>query len=126
MYKHSELTQKIIGAALEVHKKLGPGFLENIYHNALKIALQKRGIRYESEKEYIIFFENREVGRHYIDLLVENSVVVELKAVAGLLPDIFTAQVISYLKASNLEIGLLLNFGNKSLDIKRLAHYFDY
>jgi GxxExxY protein len=125
-YLYIDLTEKIIEACFEVHRELGPGFQEIIYHNALKLALSKKGLTFETEKEFEVRFFNKVIGTHRVDLVVERKVIVEIKAVAGRLPELFKAQVISYLKASGLEIGLLINFGNEKLDIKRLARYKDY
>ena len=124
-YPLADLTGRIIKACFEVHSALGPGFQEIIYHNALKIALQDVGIKFDSERQYRIKFRDKEVGIHRLDLLVENKIVVELKAVESDMPLLFVAQVLSYLKATNLQIGLIINFGNKSLEVKRLynKHY---
>ena len=124
-YPHADLTGRIIKVCFEVHSALGPGFQEIIYHNALKIALQDTGIEFVSERQYRIKFRNKEVGIHRLDLLVENKVVVELKAVENDIPLLFVAQILSYLKATNLQVGLIINFGNNSLEIKRLynKHY---
>ena len=104
------LSGRIIHAAIAVHKALGPGFLESIYHAALRIALANDGIEFENEAEVHIFFEGAEVGVHYLDLLVERQIVVELKAVKEL-DEIHFAQLRSYLKATGLRVGLLINFG---------------
>ena len=125
-YKYWELTSKIIETAMEVHRILGPGYQEIIYHNALGLALRDKGILFAREKEIEILYKGRVVGVHKLDLIIEDKVIVELKAVIGEMPDVFRAQVISYLKASNLEIALLINFGNESLDIKRLARFHNY
>ena len=125
-YKYWELTSKIIDAALEVHRILGPGYQEIIYHNALGLSLKDKGILFTREKEIEIFYKGRVIGIHKLDLIIEDKVIVELKAVIGEMPDVFRAQVISYLKASNLEIALLINFGNESLDVKRLVRFHDY
>jgi GxxExxY protein len=125
-YKYWNITSKIIEVALEVHRLLGPGYQEIIYHNALCIALAEKNIQYLKEKEIQIFYKNNIIGIHKIDLVVENKIVVELKSVIGEIPDVFRAQVISYLKASDLEIALLVNFGNPSLDVKRLVRFHDY
>jgi GxxExxY protein len=115
------LTRRIIAACYEVHNKLGPGFVEKIYLAALKIALQKAGIEYVSEKEFWVRFEKEKVGKFRVDLLIENKVIVELKSTEGSLPKIFESQVISYLKASGLSVGLLVNFGNKKCVVRRLV-----
>lgn len=126
MYKEGELTGKIIDIAMRVHKELGAGFKESIYHNALAIALCEEGLTVESEKEQRVMFRSVLVGLFRMDLIIEKKIVLELKSITGIMPDVFQAQTISYLKASGLEIGLLINFGNSSLEVKRLAHYHDY
>ncbi|MFC1610403.1 GxxExxY protein [Myxococcota bacterium] len=113
-----ELTSKIIGAAIHVHKELGPGFVESVYHNALCITLAKRGIKFEKECEVPVIFEDVEVGVHRLDLLVEDRVIVELKAIKRLEPVHF-AIVRSYLKAMDLDHGLILNFSKPVLEVKR-------
>jgi len=124
--KYLDITGKIINAAIEVHKVLGAGYQEIIYHKAMIIALSERELSCESEREFHIFFKNRNIGEYKLDLVVAGKVIVELKAVVGEMPDVFKAQVISYLKASGLEVGLLINFGNESLDVRRLVRYKDY
>jgi len=125
-WKHSELTGKIINAAMEVHKILGPGYQEIIYHRALIIALNEKKIKCDTEKEYKIKFKNKILGIYKLDLIANDCVLLELKAVTGEMPEVFKAQVISYLKASGLEVALLINFGNESLDVRRLVRYKDY
>jgi GxxExxY protein len=119
-YKDDLLTKKIIGACYEVHNKLGPGFVEKIYLNALKSALTNSGLDYQVEKEFWVSFDDRKVGKFRADLVIENKVIVELKATEGRLSKIFESQVISYLKASGLKAGLLVNFGNRRCQIRRL------
>ena len=114
------LSGQIIEAAISVHKQLGPGFLESIYENAMKVALRHRGIAYEAQKEVTIIFEDEEVGEHRLDLLVGSEIVVELKAIKAL-EDIHFAQVVSYLKATGRRVGLLLNFNAPTLVIKRIV-----
>lgn len=126
MYKESELTERVIGIAMRVHNTIGPGFQEKVYHQAMIVALDKADLTIESEKEFDICFEEVWVGTFRLDLIVNERVVIELKAVVGEMPKIFQTQTISYLKASGLEIGLLINFGNERLDVKRLARYKDY
>lgn len=125
-WKHQDITGEIINAAMEVHKILGPGYQEVIYHKAMTIALPERNLIGESEKEFEILFKNKLIGKYKLDLVVNKLVIVEFKAVVGEMPEVFKAQVISYLKASGLEVALLINFGNKSLDVKRLVRYKDY
>ncbi|RZL51082.1 MAG: GxxExxY protein [Pedobacter sp.] len=115
------LTQTIIGCCYEVHSQLGPGFLEKIYVNALKIKLQQAGLRYQAEKEFNVIFEDIIVGKFRCDLFVEERVIVELKSVTGYQPKLFQSQLISYLKASKIKTGLLINFGNTSCEVKRIS-----
>jgi GxxExxY protein len=114
------LTAKIIGGCYQVHRELGPGFIERIYLNALKVALKKLELDYEEEKEFSVSFQQEKVGKFRTDLVIENKVILELKAVAGRMPKVFEAQVISYLKAAGLKVGLLVNFGNRSCEVRRL------
>ncbi len=119
-HQFDELSGRIIEAALAVHKALGPGFLESIYHSAMRTALRHRGIMYESQKGVSIFFEGEEAGEHCLDLLVEGQVVVELKAIKAL-DDIHFAQLKSYLKATDVHVGLLINFNAPMLVVKRVV-----
>jgi GxxExxY protein len=114
-----DLTDKIIRACIEVHKELGPGFLENIYQNALKIELEKRQLAIESEREVKVRYCGIDVGIHKVDIFVEDEIVVELKAVEDLNKKYY-AQVRSYLKALNKEVGLLVNFAAFTLDVRRV------
>jgi GxxExxY protein len=117
--EHEALTERIIGGAIEVHRRLGPGFLEKVYENALKLELLKRGLAIEMQKEIIITYDGMEWGRHYLDLFVENIIVVELKAIKNL-EDIHFATVRSYLRAVQRKHGLLLNFAKPILEIRRV------
>jgi len=114
-----ELTDKIIGCAIEVHKKLGPGFVESIYENAFIIELQKKGLPFERQKEVTIHYDGVEVGKHRLDLIVAETIVVELKAIKNV-EDIHFVIVRSYLKALGKEHGLLINFSRKVLEVKRV------
>jgi GxxExxY protein len=114
------LTERIIGCAYKVHRELGPGFNEGIYHNALKVALDENELKYQTEKSYNVSFQGKRVGRLRLDLVVEDEVVIEVKAITGNVPPVFELQVLSYLKASGYRVGLLLNFGNKSCQVRRL------
>ena len=116
------LTKQIIGCCFRAHKELGPGFPEKIYHRALIIAFNEDGLRFESEKAFEVKYQNKKVGNFKVDLLVENKVIVEIKSVSGCLPRIFEQQIISYLKASGVKVGLLVNFGDKSCQIKRFVY----
>jgi GxxExxY protein len=113
------LTERVIGCAIEVHRALGPGFLEGVYERALLIELHHTGLKCSFQKESTIYYRGEEVGTHRYDILVEDSLVVELKAVKSL-ENIHFAQVRSYLKALDLRHGLLLNFGAMPLTIKRV------
>ena len=117
-----ELTEAIIGAAIEVHRILGPGLLESIYEEALCHELHLRGIQAERQVEVDVIYKDTTIKGQILDLLVERQVVVELKAVSKL-PDVATAQTLSYLKATGLKRGLLLNFGQQRLidGIKRIS-----
>ena len=118
-YKHSELTGCIIGCAMEVHKTLGNGFQEVIYQRALAIEMNNAGINYSRELEMDIFYKGHDIGGRRVDFLVEDIIMVELKAIIKL-EDVHLAQAINYLEAYKLEVGLLINFGAKSLEFKRV------
>ncbi|TKJ42421.1 GxxExxY protein [candidate division LCP-89 bacterium B3_LCP] len=117
-YKYSDITEKIIGCALKVHNALGNGFQEVIYQRSLAIALNKAGLKYHRELEIPVFFEDCNVGVRRADFLVEDKVLVELKAISEL-GKIHESQIINYLKAYKIEVGLLINFGEKSLKFRR-------
>jgi len=116
-----KLTEKIIGCCFAVHRELGPGFNEKIYSNALQITLRNECIDFVVEKEFVVLFKDKQVGKFRCDLLIEDSVIVELKSVTGYQPKLFQNQLISYLKASKIKTGLLINFGNTSCEVKRLS-----
>ncbi len=116
-----ELTYKIIGCAIKVHSTLGNGFQEIIYQRALAIEMRKAGLNFVRELEMQIFYEQEEIGTRRIDFLIENLVLVELKALVAL-EDVHLAQGLNYLVAYKLDKGLLVNFGAKSLEVKRLRH----
>ena len=118
----NRITNAIIGAAIAVHSKLRPGYQESFYANALAIEFDRRHIQCVREYRFDVFYQGHVIGKGSIDFLVENSVIVELKAVEALSP-LFTAQVISYLKANNIKLGMLLNFNVKVLKdgIRRIA-----
>ena len=120
-YKFSELTSKIIGCAMTVHKTLGNGYQEVIYQRALAIEMREAGISFSREFEMPIFYREQQIGTRRVDFLVEGVVSVELKAITKL-EDVHFAQAINYLEAYNLEIGLLINFGEVSLNFKRLTN----
>ena len=116
---YKEITEKIIGAAMEVHRILGPGFLEAVYEEALCIELKKKGLSYQNQVELKINYQGITLKHKYrADLIVEDKVIVDTKATTGL-TDSDGAQIFNYLKATNKKVGLLINFGKKSLEWKR-------
>jgi GxxExxY protein len=120
--KYKDITEKIIGASFEVHKFLGNGFQEVIYQRALAWELSKAGLSFAREIEQEIFYKklSEPIGTRRADFVVEGKILVELKAIIEL-EDVHLAQVLNYLKAYKLEVGLLINFGSKSLTFKRLV-----
>ena len=118
-FEFEELTEKIIGAAIQVHKKLGPGFLESVYEKALIWELKKQELKVKEQYEIVIKYDEEEIGNHRLDLLVEDTIVVELKTVKKF-EDIHFAIVKSYLKAAKLKHGPLINFAKVIIDIKRV------
>jgi len=117
------LTERIIGAAVRVHRELGPGFLESIYEEALSVELRLLGLTFERQKPVPIFYRGHPVGEHRLDLLVESQVVLELKAISGL-ENVHFAIVRSYLKALGLHDALLLNFAGTRLVVKRVGREY--
>jgi len=120
-YKYSDLTSKIIGCAMEVHKQLGNGFQEVIYQRALEIEFRTNDIAFSREHEMPIYYKNQQIGLRRVDFLIEGIVSVELKAIIEM-QDVHLAQAINYLEAYDLEVGLLINFGAKSLQFKRISN----
>lgn len=120
--KFKDLTEKTIGASFEVHKFLGNGFQEVIYQRALAYELQKAGLDFQREIEQDIFYKDLEepIGTRRADFVIEQKVLVELKAIIQL-EDVHLAQILNYLKAYKIEVGLLINFGSKSLTFKRVV-----
>ncbi|MFD2696429.1 GxxExxY protein [Mesonia sediminis] len=116
-----ELTYKIIGCAMQVHSTLGNGFQEVIYQRALAIEMQKQGLTFNRELEMPLYYDGHRVGGRRVDFLVEDKVIVELKALVKL-EDVHLAQGLNYLVAYKVDLGLLLNFGAQSLEVKRLRH----
>ena len=117
--EHQVLTRKIIGAAIAVHRALGPGFIESIYENALVAEMESRGMNVAQQVDIAVTYEGAEVGKHRLDLLVEDTVVVELKAVKAI-EDVHFAVVKSYLRAARKKHGLILNFAKPTLQVKRV------
>ena len=116
------LTEKIIECIIEVHHKLGPGFLESIYRNALLIELRKQGLNVEAEKDIHVHYTGAVVGTHRLDILVENEIIVELKTVERL-GKAHYSQLRSYLKAAGLSVGILVNFAGYSADFRRVEKH---
>lgn len=116
---HEELTGKILEASFEVIRELGGGFLEGVYQNALLIALRQKGIKADARVPLSVRFRGEVVGEYFADLFVDSKVIVELKAVKALAPE-HQAQLINYLKATGIEVGLLINFGRPKLEYRRL------
>ena len=116
---HKEITEKIIGAAMKVHAALGNGFQEVIYQRALEIEMKYSKLSFEREYNMKIFYRGEEIGQRRVDFFVENKIMVEIKGIIHL-EDVHLAQAINYLEAYKMEIGLLLNFGAKSLEFKRV------
>ena len=116
-----DLTYKIIGCAMKVHSTLGNGFQEVIYQRALAIEMEKQGLSFQRELEMPLFYDEQPIGTRRVDFLVEEKVMVELKALTKL-EDVHLAQGLNYLVAYKVDLGLLLNFGSQSLEVKRLRH----
>lgn len=119
--KYSDITEKVIGCAMRVHQKMKNGYLESVYQNCLAIELDKAGVQYTKEVELPIYYEEVKVGKRRVDFLIEEKIVVELKAQVEL-TNAHLAQGLNYLETHNLEIGLLINFGAKSLQFRRLIN----
>jgi len=117
--KHHDLTHKIIGCAMEVHKHLGNGFQEVVYQRALSIEMNLQEITHEREKEMSLQYKGYNIGSRRVDFFVDDRVMVEIKAIKEL-EDVHLAQALNYLEAYNMEVGLLINFGGKSLEFKRV------
>lgn len=118
--RNRQLTDRIISSAIHVHRELGPGFLESIYEEALAVEFALSGVQFIRQKPIPLFYKDHQVGEHRLDFLVEGKIVVELKAISAL-EDIHFAIGRSYLKATNLEDGLLVNFATSPLTIKRFC-----
>ena len=121
--EHGELTQTIIGCAMTVHRTLGPGFLESVYQNALAHELRKSGLAVECEKSIRVLYDGVPVGMFVADMIVENQVLIENKAVQAIVSG-HELQLVNYLTATGLDIGLLLNFGSSRLQVKRKTRIY--
>ncbi len=117
---HADITEAVIACAFEVIKELGAGFLESVYERALLLALRQKGLSAVAQHPLKVLFRGENVGEFFADLLVEQKIIVELKVVKTLVPE-HQAQLINYLQASGIEVGLLINFGNPKLEIKRCS-----
>ena len=122
-YPHSELTDEIIGAAMAIHRELGPGLDEKIYENSLCIELAERAIQFTQQQIFPVHYHERYVGKLITDLIVDSRVIIETKVVDQII-DVHIAQVLSYLSITNLKVGLILNFKPASLVIKRVANIY--
>ena len=118
-YPYLDLTGEVLESAIKIHKKLGPGFNESVYQKALNIELSKKDIPFENEMEVYLIYDGIEVGRQRMDIVVDEKFILELKAISGI-SEVHMAQVISYLKATGLKLGLILNFVKPKLEIKRV------
>ena len=116
-----QLTETILGCCFDVMNELGSGFLESIYKNALFIAIKEKGLSIEAEKRFEVMFKGRKIGLYVADLIIEGKVIVELKCCESLVGE-HQAQLINYLKVSGVLVGLLVNFGKRKVEYKRLHH----
>jgi len=123
--QHEQLTQKIIGCAFEVINELGAGFLESVYENAMLIALKEKGIHAQNQVPVRVMYRQQCVGNFCVDVFVEEKVLIELKAVKSITPE-HKAQIINYLNATGIEVGLLINFGNPKLEYRRFNRNHDF
>lgn len=123
--KHEEITKVVIGCAFEVANELGAGFLESVYEKALLLALKQKGISATAQHPVKVMFRNECVGDFYADLFVGEKVIVEMKAVKAIAPE-HQAQIINYLNATGIEVGLLINFGSQKLEYKRFTRSQNY
>jgi len=118
---YKELSYEIIGLAMEVHSKLGYGFLEKVYENAMMVLFRREGIKAKQQAPITVYFEGEVVGEYYADILVEDKIILELKAVEKIV-NAHISQTLNYLKATGLELAILLNFGKEKLEYERLAN----
>jgi GxxExxY protein len=118
---HRELSYKVMQAVFEVHNTLGSGFVESVYEEALIYELELRGIAFERQKEIVVHYKGRTVGTHRLDLVVDDKIVLELKAVSAL-TDAFKQQTLSYLRATGAKLGILINFGTRRVEYTRIAN----
>ena len=124
MNKENSISERVIVSALEVSNRLGVGFLESVYENALCVELDNRGIAFHQQKPIKVIYKGQVVGRFVADMVIEDKLLLELKAMSGLAKN-HTAQVINYLKATGISVGLLLNFGTPKLGVQRIVHQYN-
>jgi len=117
---YKELSYKIVGLAMDVHRKLGYGFLEKVYENALMVLFQKEAVPAQQQEPVTVYFEGSVVGDYYADILVDNKIILELKTVEKIM-DAHRAQVLNYLRATGVKLAIILNFGKKTLEYERLV-----
>ncbi len=118
---YGDLTYRIIGIAMKVHSDLGSGFLEKVYENAMMVLLEKEFIKAEQQKEIVVNYYGKGIGNYVADILVDEKIILELKTVDKL-TDIHSTQIINYLKATGIKVGLLVNFKNSKLEYKRFVY----
>ncbi|NOY99106.1 MAG: GxxExxY protein [Chloroflexi bacterium] len=118
---YSDLSYRVMEAVFEVHNQLGPGFTEKIYERALVFELEKRAIPFEKQKIIEVVYKGQSLGTYHLDLVVDNKIILELKAVAGL-NDLFKQQLLSYLRATNIRLGVLINFGSQRVEYVRIVN----
>lgn len=117
---HKELVYQVVGCAMRVHRELGYGFLEKVYENAFMVALKKEGIKAQQQSPILVYFDVETVGEYFADILVENKIILELKTVEKV-ANAHHAQLLNYLKATGIRLGLLINFGPQKLEYKRFV-----
>ena len=115
------LTERIIGCCFAIHNELGMGFKEKVYQNALQLALEREGLKCNIEQAFNVCYQDKLVGTYRADMVVDDNVIVEIKAISGPMAKIFETQLLSYLRVSKIHVGLLVNFGNRKCQIKRLV-----
>ena len=118
-YLYSDLTEKIIGAAINVHKVLGPGYPEKIYQRALSEEFRKQAVPFNKEERFRVFYNDKDVGYETVDFCAYDKIIIELKAVSEIM-DLHSKQIVGYLRGRKLKLGLMLNFGKSKLEIKRI------
>ena len=124
-YEHKEITEKIIKCCYNVYNKMGFGYLESVYEKCLLIELEKEGLKFENQKPINVFYDGRPVGQFVADIVVENVIIVELKSIQQL-AKVHEAQLVNYLVATDKPVGLLINFGEEKVQVKRKVKDLDY